>query len=67
MALDMAWASLSPLINVVAEDVLGEALGEVVVNGVVVEDKTGKDVNGHKSVERLLLGDRKNGGCLTLS
>ena len=51
----MAWVSVSPLRHVAAEDVLVDALGEVIVDGVVVEEETGEDVPGHMSVERPLL------------
>ena len=37
----MAWVSVSPLRHVAAEDVLVDALGEVVVDGVVVEEEMG--------------------------
>jgi len=40
-----------------AEDVLVEALGEVVVAGVVVKEEMGEDVTGHTLVERLLFVD----------
>jgi len=39
------------------EDVLVEALGEVVVAGVVVKEEMGEDVTGHTLVERLLFVD----------
>ena len=39
MALDMAWASVSPLRHIVVEDVLVKALGEVVVDDVFVNNK----------------------------
>ena len=54
----MAWASVSPLRHVAAEDELVDALGAVVVDAVVVEEETGEDVTGHMSVERLLFVDR---------
>ena len=58
ITLDMARASVSPLRYVATEDVFVQALGKVVVDGVVVKEETGKDVTGHKSVERLLFVNR---------
>ena len=54
----MAWARVSPLRHVAAEDELLDVLGAVVLDGVVVEEETGKDVTIHMSVERLLFVDR---------
>ena len=53
----MVWAGVSLLRHIAAEDALAEVLGKVGVDGVAVEEETGKGVTSHMSVERLLFVD----------